>query len=63
LRSIDGTPAPALLTPPRAPNCESLRHGTALGGGLSFLFSDMLGDQLAARVELNSGLNTSFSPK
>jgi hypothetical protein len=40
------------------------RYGTALGGGLSFLFSDMLGDHnLAAGVQLNSGLNTSFSLK
>jgi len=40
------------------------RYGTAVGGGLSFLFSDMLGDHnLAAGVELNSGLNSSFSLK
>src|SRR5262249_22552040 len=38
------------------------RFGTALGGGISLLFSDMLGEHtLATAVQLNSGYSTSFS--
>lgn len=38
------------------------RFGAAIGGGLSFYFGDMLGDQsLATAVQLSSGLGGSFS--
>ena len=40
------------------------RFGPAVGGGLSFSFGDMLGDQsLVAAVQLNSGLSNNFSVK
>ncbi|MQA31411.1 MAG: peptidase S9 [Luteitalea sp.] len=40
------------------------RYGAAIGGGLSFFFSDMLGDHnLSAGVQLNSGLSSNFSLK
>jgi len=40
------------------------RFGTAVAGGASFLFSDMLGDHsLATAVQFNSGITGSFSAK
>jgi Tol biopolymer transport system component len=40
------------------------RFGAALGGGISFSFGDMLGDQnLSVAVQVSSGLSTSFSAK
>ena len=40
------------------------RFGPAIGGGVSFYFSDMLGDHsLATAVQFNSGLTRSFSLK
>ena len=40
------------------------RYGAAIGGGIAFYFSDLLGDQsLTAAVQLNSGLGSDFSLK
>jgi Tol biopolymer transport system component len=40
------------------------RFGAAIGGGLSFSFGDMLGDQnLTVALQLNSGLTSNFSAK
>ena len=40
------------------------RFGSTIGGGLSFYFSDLLGNHtLATAVQLNSGVGNNFSPK
>jgi len=40
------------------------RFGSTIGGGLSFYFSDLLGNHtLATAVQLNSGIGNNFSPK
>src|SRR5262245_48471194 len=40
------------------------RFGSTIGGGLSFYFSDLLGNHsLVTAVQLNSGIGNNFSPK
>jgi Tol biopolymer transport system component len=40
------------------------RFGSSIGGGLSFYFSDLLGNHsLVTAVQLNSGIGNNFSPK